>query len=307
MSDDRTPTNLNRLRQAWVEALLLALRPESQEERIAELLKRLEAPEVTGTSGLSNRISPQWMSRWKPMAIAATILIAAFIGYQVSIGNPVHAAVTRSLEAISRHVTYQYDLNITFVDSELGEYTISSEVYVRGRDSFVIRRRGIAADIWLGCNGNGQHWLIQPGGYIRRGEASELYRWFDARWDKLKYPRPGSNPPFLHVASALELMYERCQLSRLPDEAIRLADGQELWCEHILGVPETPRIENPPQSIDLWISEDFDIPIQVVAQWDVSVGRPVSAATIQSIQLIYRGQPEVAEDWFEAESHLGRE
>lgn len=306
MNDDETRADVDKLRQAWIDALLQALRPESQEERIAEVLKRLEAPEVRDRSGLSNRTSPQWLSRWKPMAIAATILIAAFIGYQVRIGNPVEAAVNRSLEAISRHVTYQYDLNITFADSEVGEYTISSEVYVRGRDSFVIRRRGIAVDIWLGCSGNGQHWFIQPNGYVRRGEASELYRWFDASWDKLKFPRPGGNPPFLHVASALELMSERCQLRRLPDEAIRLADGQELWCEHIQGVPEKPRIENPPQSIDLWISEDFDIPIQVVAQWDVSAGPPVSTATIQSIQLIYRGQPEVADDWFEAESHLGR-
>lgn len=294
----------SKIRLAWIDSMLNSLNPQDEEERILRLLKQLDQPKHSSPAASNSRFVRGRSIPWRSLAIATLVLIAVLIGVYDRGSRSAMAAVSKSLQEISKLQTRQYDMLIMFDDPDLGEFTTQNDVFVEGLDRFAVRNAGPVGDVWLGHNGGDEYWILPPFENLIRCDSQAFYAWIDSRRLSLKLPRSPRNTPFLHVASSLEILSDRCHIKELPRERIPLPDGQTIECRHIRGMPRGQQTLNPPESIDLWISQEFDIPIQVIARWSESPEADLDQSRIQAIQLIYRGQPEVAEDWFEPESHL---
>ena len=296
------PSDRETLRQAWIEVLLDALTPQDHEDRIHRLMKRIDSPSESATCVASVSHANKRTIRWLPLAIAATLLTAASIGYQlIGAPSPASAAVARSLDVISQDVPRKYGLTFHLSDPQ-NNNAIRNELFVRGLDQFAIRRIGIEQEAWLGRSGADTYWIAPPFGPVLKGDGNAFHQWLAARWGKLKLPRSPRNTPFLHVASALEIMSQRCRLTDLPDDKVVLDDGRRLVCRHIHGVPTLGKLENPPSSIDLWVSRELGIPIKVVAKW-IPDERETEGGSISDIVLLYQSQPTLTQNWFTAEAH----
>ena len=305
-SDKTDKANQEKLRLAWMEALLQALVPQDQEERITRLLDKLESPKASPADSEQRSTNTSRTIRWKALAIAASILLAVFVVYQSSSSGSALAAVTRSLEAISQLLPHSYDLEIETTNSHSENETVRNEVFIRGLEQVALRNTAMGADVWLGRSSSDEYWIVPPTGPVLKGNMAAFFDWLDHRLGKLKLARApnAEGTPFLHVATAMEIMSERCQLTKLPDETIVLNNRSEIVCEHIRGVPIGQYGPNPPESVDFWISRDLDIPIKVVVKWNAKPMHGATESFITKVTLVYRDQPELADDWFTAEGHF---
>ena len=304
--DNNRKTDHETLREEWIAALLRSLLPCNHSERINRAMNRLGTELPTGPDLQSDEAHREKrLPRWSLMATASTVLISAVVLYQfVGRPSPAMAAVKRSLHAISRLVPRKYDLEVVTNSPQHGRRTVRNEVFVQGLDRFVVRNTRLG-EFWLGRSALDSYWIVPPRGNVFKGTSLAFYDLLDARAEGLelpKLPRHTRNTPFLHVATALQIMSQRCQLTKLPDEVIELSNGREVVCQHIKGKPRGGPTQNPPESIDIWISGELDIPIKVIAKWKTEITE-VEKFPIASIILSYQGQPELPSDWFTAEGH----
>jgi|GEM_PF-3444372 len=295
-------TNREKLRQSWIEALLNALVPKDHEERITRLLDQIESPTTSVDPGTDSDGSRHWI-HWKPLAIAATLLFAVFVAYQVSGPSSAMAAVTRSLDAITQLVPRRYDLKIENRGTGPANATFQNEVYVLGRERFAMKHTGLGADIWMGRESFDDAWIVSPIGPVFKGKGSEVFEWLSANKGNLKLPSWEEGTPFMHIAAALETMSLGYKLTSLPDESILLNDESQIDCQHIRGNRKTDFRSTAPDSIDLWISHELNIPIQLVAQWNLEAPSDNQNGSTRTVTLLYRDEPTLADDWFTAEAH----
>ncbi|MEO1615216.1 MAG: hypothetical protein AAFV88_05165 [Planctomycetota bacterium] len=290
------------LRDAWIEALLTSLSPQDHEDRIAQLMNHIDSPrELVDASDVEPRSYRGLL--WR-CTLAALFLFAAVLAYQSFGTKSAVAAVVRSLDVLSQEVPRKYALTIRFSNPGLGNGAIRNEVFVRGRDQFAVKHAGLGGDSWLGHSGQDEYWIVPPVGPVLRCDRSSFYDWINARWGRLNAPPTPRGTPFLHVASALEIMSERCKLTKMPDETIVLRDGRRITCQRIRGEPTAGIVQNPPNTIDLWISRELGIPMKVSARWNSRQDRQPTLS-ISSLTLVYQGQPDLAANWFTAEAHSG--
>ena len=241
------------------------------------------------------------MTRWRPLGIAAIALLGLFVIFQIFVPSAsAKATLARSLEAISKPVLRKYSLQVAVPDSRAGTI-VQHEIYLQGRDQFAMKIRGHSGDLWMGKKNTNDAWILPPGGPVLQGDAKSVFAWLSKHRESLHLPemsRP--NTPFLHLATVLKAMTKGYQLTKLADEYLLLSDGSKVLCQRFRAERKRARRSDVPEVIDLWTSHSLDIPIKMVATWNDAKGQ---RAGQRSIELFYQGQPELAIDWFAAESH----
>jgi hypothetical protein len=284
------------LDELWLDSLLQeSLRPEhsGDQRRIQMLLSKADFEEKEAHAAVVGKSSA--FVRWLPLAIAASVLIAASCWSLFSPSSQqAYAAIARSLQ--STPVAREYSIRILSNSLSGEQLTKTAQLYLDKNNRYAVHRQGWLglSDIWFGSDG-ANHWFVPRVGPALQGSEQTLGGWLSRR---------DSTSPFLYLNTALKRMEKDYDLKMLPEADLGGVDGEgHVVCERVHGdlksKGKTAGYRSLPIEIDLWADKQSGIARRVVLVWH---REPNQVGAIQwTIDLA--GYPSLVEKWFEPSGH----
>jgi len=292
------PTSLDGLRESYIDALLSVAYDQdhgSLANRIEQVMQRIEQEKRVASDRSSNAApiaTRKTWNRWISIAIAASLLVAMSFALQsVSPIQPALAAIEKSIAAAAEQIARKYLVTVTYRSGEQS-YEIENDLYVKGHNRFALRHPAVVpgADLWLGKNGDAT-WVVPAIGPVLTGNDLALSRWLSAQEQM--------STPYLHVTTVLDRMSRGYQLRELEESTIRSSDGTHVDCRHVVGERKGDANTSLPATIELWSDKASGVAIRVEASWSLAA----SESGRQKVVIEFVGQPELPDNWFEAEGH----
>jgi hypothetical protein len=295
MSSEHTSPDDNR--EALIDALLRSACVDERTtvaNRVDEVMRQIEIGTTVSGRLIAERtrLTRRTWSRRVSWAIAATLLVALFIGLQyLGPARQALAAVEQSLAAAAEQIARKYLITVTFKNGNRRR-EVGNDLYVQGNDRFALRHPALlpGADGWLGKNGD-QAWVVPSFGPVRTGNDLALSRWLSSQ-EQL-------STPYLHVTTVLDRMSRGYRLQELGEATIRTAEGNDVVCRHVLGELKTGKNPKLPATIELWSDAQTGVAMRVEARWPLST----SESGREEVVLEFAGQPELPDNWFDPEGH----
>lgn len=289
--------NEDQRKQDLVDSLLRSLY-ETDEERSKSLvsggMERIEKESTVRSIDTGSRLRSS-LQRWLSVAagVAVLVLIVLSLPLLDSTRNAT-AAVMRSFEQavrdIGRH--YKVKLNVRFPDQS--EQSYSADLYVKGGRRFAIQVFGPiqqARPFWLGTNAE-KSWVVPPVGPVLEGTRRNLNQWAENREELAT--------PYLHIATALELMRDQYELTSLPDEALEV-NGRKVQCKRVNGRLKGKSSRQVPDQFELWADSETGVAMRIVASWNLEEG----GFGRQSILIQFQAEENLANEFFTPQAHGG--
>lgn len=292
------PPSLDRLRESYIDALLSVAYDEDQgsvAERIERVMQRIEQEKGVASDRSSNAApttTRKTWNRWISIAIAASLLVGmSFVLQSVSPIQPALAAIEKSIAAAAEQIARKYLVTVTYKSGEQS-YEIENDLYVKGHDRFALRHPAVVpgADLWLGKNGDAT-WVVPAIGPVLTGNDLALSRWLSAQ-EQL-------STPYLHVTTVLDRMSRGYQLRELGESTIGTREGKDVVCRHVVGERKNLANTNLPATIELWSDKASGVAIRIEACWSLAA----SESGREKVVIEFVDQPELPDNWFEAEGH----
>lgn len=287
----------DRNREALIDALLRAALVDEQAAvaiRVDRVMHQIELEKCApcrATDERNHGARSNW-SRWVSLAIAASLLGAAFIGFQyLGPAQSALAAIEQSLEAAEERVARKYLITVTRKDGKVSR-EIENDLYVEGNDRFALRHPTLlpGVDLWLGKNGD-TNWAVPVIGPVLTGNDLALSRWLSVQ-EQL-------STPYLHITTVLDRMSRGYRLRQLSESTIRCGTGKDVLCRHVLGEIKREANQNLPATIELWSDAESGVAIRIEARWSLSA----SDSGREKVIIEFAEQPDLPDNWFEAEGH----
>jgi hypothetical protein len=307
MSDSRENHQDKDLQEADMQMLDALLRqalrsePAAREQRIQGVLQRLEEEPPTPTKGAREngvriRGIPRPAPRWISLAVAASLVLALGIWWQVtSPSQQAYATLQQTLQRAAETGARQYGVTAVVQRPLVGKREIEADLYVDGADRFLLRHPSILlpGEMWIGGNER-ENWLVPTRGPVLVGDDKMLQQWLADEQEL--------STPFLHVTTILQRMSRDYDLEMLPDEAVTASDrsGATVRCRRVRGVLRDT-MRPLPRTIELWSDHDTGIARRLILDWELrpeQVGRSRVA-----FELV--GSKQLPPDWFEHAAHHG--
>ena len=301
MNNEHSPSDASDspdgVREAFIDSLLIAAYGDGQaavSSKVDQVMQQIEREKIASrrpTQEAAPAKRRSW-SRWVSVAIAASLLGMIFFGLQYfGSTQQALAAIEQSLAAAAEQVARQYLITVTFKDGGKSN-EVENDLYVQGSDRFALRHPALVAgaDLWLGKNGN-TNWVVPAIGPVLTGNDLALSRWLSSQ-EQL-------STPYLHVTTVLDRMSRGYRLRQLGESTIRSIDGDDVVCRHVVGERKSDANQNLPAIIELWSDAESGVALRIEARWSLAEfesGR-------EKVVIEFVGQPELPENWFEAEGH----
>lgn len=231
-------------------------------------------------------------NRWVSMAIAASMLGAMFIGlHYFGPAQQALAAIEHSLEAAAEQVARRYLITVTLKDGNKSR-EVENDLYVQGNDRYALRHPALlpGADLWLGKNGD-TTWVVPAIGPVLTGNELALSQWLSSQEQ--------FSTPYLHVNTLLDRMSRGYRLRKLYESTIRSVAGNDVVCRYVVGKLKSEANQNLPATIELWSDAESGVAIRIEARWSPYA----SESGREKVVIEFVDQPELPDNWFEAEGH----
>lgn len=292
------PTNLHKQHEALIDALLKAAYAEERSavaNKVDQVIKQIELEKIVPNRPTidSTQASRRTWNHWVPIAIAASLISAMFIGLQyLSPAKQALAAIERSLEVAEEKVARRYLITVTLKD-ESKSFEAENDLYVEGNDRFALRHSAIVpgSDLWIGKNGD-TTWVVPAIGPVLTGNDFALSRWLSSQEQ--------FSTPYLHVTTILARMSRGYQLHNLGESTIRSIAGSDVFCRHLKGELKSEANQSLPATIELWSDVESGMAIRIEARWPLSG----SETGREKVVLEFVEQPILPDHWFEADGHF---
>ncbi len=291
------PTSHDNHREALIDALLTAAYVDERlavAKKIDQVMRQIEH-ETSGPRRPTyqhTRATRRTSSRWISWSIAASLLLAMFIGLQYfSPAQPALAAIEQSLAAAAEQVARKYLITVTSRDGNRTR-EVKNDLYVQGNARFALRHPALlpGTDVWLG-KGEDQTWVVPAFGPVRTGNDLALSRWLNSQEQV--------STPYLHVTTVLNRMSRGYRLREMGETTILAANGNEVVCLHVVGELKREANQKLPTTIELWSDAQSGVAMRLEARWPLSA----SESGREKVVIEFAEQPNLPNNWFEAEGH----
>lgn len=307
MSNPQEDQNDERFHEADMHMLDSLLRqalqpdPEARDARIQRVLQHLDdqtmvPSEDDSRSVVQIRSARSRGRRWLSLAVAASLVLAAGLWWQVSSpSRRAYATVQESLQQATEAGAREYRVTVVVQRPVAGREEIVDNLYVDGADRFVLRHQPILplGEVWIGGNER-EKWIAPKRGPILVGDAKMLRSWMAEKEDL--------PAPYLHITTILQRMSHDYDLEMLPDEDVAAQEQPDttIRCHRVHGVLRDATLGRP-RVINLWADRKGGIAQRLVLDWQLQPEQ-FGRAKI-TVELV--GHRDLPLDWFEHSAHHG--
>ncbi len=263
--------------------------------QVEQVMQQIESeqPAVTKPTAIEIPTRRRRWNRWVSLAMAASIVVALVIVFQMYGPSPTAlAAIERSLIAAGQDIARRYLITVSYRDSDNKTLSIRNDLYVLGNNRFALRHPALipGTDLWLGKEGT-EAWVVPSIGPVRTGDDLALSRWLSAHEDL--------PTPYLHITTVLDRMSRGYRLEELGQAQIVLANGTQVECRNVIGRLRLAANQKLPATIELWADVDTGVAQRIEANWNLAAGE----SGREKMTLEFTEQPKLPADWFRAEGH----
>lgn len=281
----------------FVDALLRhAMKPVSgkRSEWVDRAMRSITESQVAPAS-LRRERKGRFLSRhWLRFAIAASFLVAVGVLWPVSDRtNSAYATVVRCLEIAKEAGNRHYKIAVEIRGPMGGSSKVVLDLYMDGVDRYAVRSPSLGSrpDLWFGRNSD-NYWTALPNESQTFMDRLVLQRWL-AKRERFE-------DEWLLLAPILERLSQDYDLTLLEDQLLPdpTQSDREKFYKRVRGVLRDQSLPIPLQ-IDVWADSETGVARKFILDWQLGEGQIGLAK--RTIELV--GEPEVPEDWFEAEGH----
>lgn len=211
---------------------------------------------------------------WLPMALAASLLVAATAFVLQPSHSRAYAAVAKAYDALHDRTIREYE--VTIEDSPRGG-NLAATLWVSGGDRFALKHPApLPGHFWIGSDGQ-QRWLVPVvGPVLTSDDAGQPRRWLMQQEAGL---------PFLQVSTMLGQLQTDYDLEMIDDERVHA---------HLRNAAFAL-----PTDVDIWIDPSTGIVRKLELTWPGGSFKPMP----RKVTLQLTSENAVGDEWFKHDSH----